>query len=68
MTLSFLYRAFWHVLQLIRLVARKDTDLAIEVVVLRHEVAVGASAAGLPANCMQDEPGGAFRDAWPTGG
>jgi RNA-directed DNA polymerase len=50
-TLSFLYRAFWRVLQLIRLVARKDTDLAIEVVVLRHEVAVGASAAGLPANC-----------------
>jgi putative transposase len=39
-TLSFLYRAFWRVLQLIRLIARKDTDLAIEVVVLRHEVAV----------------------------
>ena len=39
-TLSFLYRAFWRVLQLIRLIARKDTDLAIEAVVLRHEVAV----------------------------
>jgi len=39
-TLSFLYRAFWRVLQLIRLVARKDTELAIEVVMLRHEVAV----------------------------
>jgi len=39
-TLSFLYRAFCRVIQLIRLIARKDTDLAIEVVVLRHEVAV----------------------------
>jgi putative transposase len=40
MTLSFLYRAFCRVLQLIRLVFRRDTDLAIEVVMLRHEVAV----------------------------
>ncbi|MHB1488664.1 MAG: integrase core domain-containing protein, partial [Acidimicrobiales bacterium] len=40
MTLSFLYRAFRRVLQLIRLIGRSDTDLAIEVVVLRHEVAV----------------------------
>ena len=40
MTLSFLYRAFRRVLQLIRLISRSDTDLAIEVVVLRHEVAV----------------------------
>ncbi|MHB1782990.1 MAG: integrase core domain-containing protein [Acidimicrobiales bacterium] len=40
MTLSFLYRAFCRVLQLIRLVFRRDTDLAVEVVVLRHEVAV----------------------------
>ncbi len=40
MTLSFLYRAFCRVLQLIRLVFRRDTDLAIEVVILRHEVAV----------------------------
>jgi len=39
-TLSFLHRAFWRVLQLIRLVGRSDTDVAIEVVVLRHEVAV----------------------------
>jgi putative transposase len=39
-TLSFLYRAFCRVLQLIRLVFRRDTDLAIEVVILRHEVAV----------------------------
>jgi putative transposase len=40
MTLSFLYRAFCRILQLIRLVGSSDTDLAIEVVMLRHEVAV----------------------------
>ena len=40
MALSFLYRAFCRVLQLIRLTCRADTDLAIEVVMLRHEVAV----------------------------
>jgi hypothetical protein len=40
MTLSFLYRAFCRVLQVVRLLARNDSDLAIEVVMLRHEVAV----------------------------
>jgi len=40
MALSFLYRVFCSVLQLIWLTCRKDTDLAIEVVILRHEVAV----------------------------
>ena len=40
MTLSFLYWAFCRILQLIRLVGSSDTDLAIEVVMLRHEVAV----------------------------
>ena len=40
MALSFLYRAFCRVLQLIRLTCRADTDLAIEVVMLRHEVTV----------------------------
>ncbi|MHB1519603.1 MAG: hypothetical protein ACYCYQ_15205, partial [Acidimicrobiales bacterium] len=39
-SLSFLYRSFCRVLQLIRLVGRSDMDLAIEVVMLRHEVAV----------------------------
>lgn len=34
---SFLYRAFRRVLQLIRLISRRDTDLAIEAVMLRHE-------------------------------
>ena len=40
MTLSLLYRALVLVLQLVRLSCRTDTDLAIEVVILRHEVAV----------------------------
>lgn len=40
MSLSFLYQAFCRVLQLIRLSLRTDTDLAVEVVTLRHEVAV----------------------------
>jgi hypothetical protein len=39
-TLSFLYQAFCRVFQLIRLSCRTDTDLAIELVMLRHEVAV----------------------------
>ena len=40
MALSFLYRAFCRVLQLVRLISRRDTDFAIDVVVLRREVAV----------------------------
>jgi len=40
MTLSFLYRALCRVLQLVRLAGSSDMDLAIEVVMLRHEVAV----------------------------
>jgi len=40
MALSFLYRAFCRALQLIQLIGRSDANLAIEVVLLRHEVAV----------------------------
>jgi len=40
MALSFLYLAFVRILQLLRLSQRDSSDLAIEVVVLRHEVAV----------------------------
>ena len=40
MALTFLYRAFCRILELIRLSCREDTDLAIEVVMLRHEVGV----------------------------
>jgi len=40
MILSFLYRAFCRILQLIRLACRSDAECAIEVVMLRHEVAV----------------------------
>jgi len=40
MALSFLYIAFIRVLELLRLRSCDTTDLAIEVVLLRHEVAV----------------------------
>jgi hypothetical protein len=40
MTLSFLYRAFCRILQLVRLTMLRHTDLAVEVVMLRHEVTV----------------------------
>lgn len=40
MSRSFLYQAFCRFLQLIRLCCRSDTDLAIDVIMLRHEVAV----------------------------
>ena len=39
-TLSFLYRAFCRVLQLIRLISRGNVDLAVEVVMLRQEIVV----------------------------
>jgi len=42
-TLSFLYRALCRLLQLIRLLCRSHTNLSIEVVVLRHEVALSCS-------------------------
>ena len=40
MALSFLYLAFTRILQLVRLNGSEKSDLAIEVVMLRHEVAV----------------------------
>ena len=40
MALSFLYLAFTRILQLVRLSRRDGDQLAIEIVVLRHEVAV----------------------------
>src|SRR5664280_157895 len=40
MALSFLYPAFTRILQLVRMNGREKSDLAIEVVMLRHEVAV----------------------------
>jgi len=40
MVLSFLYLAFVRVVQLVRLSCRAQDDLAIEIVMLRHEVAV----------------------------
>jgi len=40
MALSFLYLAFTRILQLVRLGRRDGDELAIEIVMLRHEVAV----------------------------
>ena len=40
MALSFLYLAFIRILQLVRLEPARHNDLAVEVVMLRHEVAV----------------------------
>ena len=40
MVLSFLYLAFIRVAQLVRLFCRAQDDLAIEIVILHHEVAV----------------------------
>jgi putative transposase len=40
MVLSFLYMAFVRVVQLVRFCLRPQNDLAIEVIMLRHEVAV----------------------------
>ena len=40
MALSFFYLAFLRTMQILRLRRSDDSDLAIEVVVLRHEVAV----------------------------
>ncbi len=57
MALSFLYRAFCRVLQLIRFSCRKDTDLAIKVVMLRHEVTVLRRQIHRPA-LQPAEPGG----------
>ena len=40
MALSFLYLAFTKILQLVRLGQRDGDDLAVEIVILRHELAV----------------------------
>jgi hypothetical protein len=45
--LSFLYLAFTRILQLVRLNGREKSDLAIEVVMLRHE-GCRASPTGRP--------------------
>ena len=49
MALSFLYLAFVRMLQLLRLFRRDDEKLAIEVVMLRHEVAVLRRQVARPA-------------------
>ncbi len=49
MALSFLYLAFVRILQLLRLLRRAEDELAIEVVMLRHEVAVLRHRVARPA-------------------
>jgi hypothetical protein len=63
MALSFLYLAFVRVLQLLRSQRCDATDLAIEVIVLRHEVAVLRRQVTRPAlrpcGCRERHP-------WPS--
>ncbi|MGO8873555.1 MAG: integrase core domain-containing protein [Acidimicrobiales bacterium] len=49
MALSFLYLAFLRTMQIFRLQRREESDLAIEVVMLRHEVAVLRRQVARPA-------------------
>ena len=49
MALSYLYLAFLRTIQILRLQRSNDSDLAIEVVVLRHEVAVLRRQVARPA-------------------
>ena len=49
MALSFLYIAFVRLLELLRLSLRREEELAVEVVMLRHEVAVLRRQAARPA-------------------
>ena len=78
-TFTFLYWAFYRVLQLIQLIGGSDTDLAIEVIMLRHEVAVRrrqvhqpmlesvdrAVLAGLAEYSRADNSGASFSDRKP---
>jgi putative transposase len=49
MALSFLYLALVRILQLVRLSRGNSSDLAVEVVMLRHEVAVSRRQVDRPA-------------------
>src|ERR1035441_1988875 len=56
MALSFLYLACVGILQLLRLGRRDSGDLAVEVVMLRHEVAVLRRHVARPASRPTDRP------------
>jgi hypothetical protein len=53
MALSFLYLAFTRILQLVRLGRRDSDELAIEIVMLRHEVAVLRRRVVRPCGCQK---------------
>ena len=57
MALSFLYLAFTRILQLLRLSRRDSDELAVEVVMLRHEVAVLRRQVVRPCGCRECHPG-----------
>jgi putative transposase len=54
MALSFPFLAFVRTLQLVRLSRRDDEDLAVEIVMLRHEVAVLCRQVVRPALRIHD--------------
>ena len=60
MALSFLYRALVRVLQLVRLSCSKDSSVAVEIVILRHQVAV-LRLPGPPSGASAGRPGPAGR-------
>src|ERR1035438_9442538 len=67
MALSFLYLAFTRILQLLRLSRRDSDELAVEVVMLRHEVAVLRRQVVRPCGCRECHPGTLSRTfvEWP---
>jgi hypothetical protein len=56
MALSFLYLAFVRILQLVPLGRRGSDELAVEVVMLRHEVAVLRRQVARPCGCRKPHP------------
>jgi hypothetical protein len=51
MALSFFYVAFVRILELLHLSGRDNEELAVEVVMLRHEVAVLRRQVARPCGC-----------------
>ncbi len=67
MALSFLYLAFVRTLQLVLLGRRDSDELAIEVVMLRHELSVLRRQVVRPCGCRECHPVARTRLNWPDG-